>query len=104
DLNAFIDRVLAEEGLGPEALALVGFSQGTMMSLHVAPRRPVPVAAVVGFSGRLLEPERLERESVSKPPVLLVHGDGDEMVPVAGGRVRLVRGVPLAWAPGGGGG
>jgi phospholipase/carboxylesterase len=83
DLDAFLDRVLEDEGLEPAALALVGFSQGTMMSLHVAPRRPAPVAGVVGFSGRLLAPERLAHEAVSKPPVLLVHGDADEMVPVA---------------------
>lgn len=83
DLNAFIDRVLADEGLEPEALALVGFSQGTMMSLHVAPRRPRPLACVVGFSGRLLNPGRLAGEVVSRMPVLLIHGDADEMVPVA---------------------
>lgn len=83
DLNAYIDQVLAEEGLEPEALALVGFSQGTMMSLHVAPRRPRPLAAVVGFSGRLLQPEALADETVSRFPVLLIHGDADEMVPVA---------------------
>jgi phospholipase/carboxylesterase len=82
DLNAFIDKVLADEGLRPEALALVGFSQGTMMSLHVAPRRAQPVAGLVGFSGRLLAPERLEADVISKPPVLLIHGDADEMVPV----------------------
>jgi phospholipase/carboxylesterase len=83
DLNGFVDRVLADEGLAPEALALVGFSQGTMMSLHVAPRRAAPVAGIVGFSGRLLAPERLEAETRSKPPVLLIHGDADEMVPVS---------------------
>lgn len=82
DINAFLDAVLAEEGIAPEALALVGFSQGTMMSLQVAPRRGAPVAGVVGFSGRLLAPERLQAEAVSRPPVLLVHGDADEMVPV----------------------
>lgn len=83
DLNAYIDQVLADEGLEPEALALVGFSQGTMMSLHVAPRRAKPLAAVVGFSGRLLTPEALADEVVSRMPVLLIHGDADEMVPVA---------------------
>jgi phospholipase/carboxylesterase len=83
DLNAFIDRVLADEGLEPGALALVGFSQGTMMSLHVAPRRPEPLAGVVGFSGRLLAPEALAAEVVSRPPVLLIHGDADQMVPVS---------------------
>ena len=82
DLNGFVDHVLAEEGLAPSALALVGFSQGTMMSLHIAPRRPEPLACVVGFSGRLLNPEALEAEAISRPPVLLIHGDADEMVPV----------------------
>ncbi|WP_209425508.1 alpha/beta fold hydrolase [Pararhodobacter sp. SW119] len=83
DVNAFIDQVLTDEGLEPAALALVGFSQGTMISLHVAPRRPAPLAGVVGFSGRLLDPAALARDVVSKPPVLLIHGDADEMVPVA---------------------
>ncbi len=82
DLDAFIDEVLDAEGLEPSALALVGFSQGTMMSLQVAPRRAEPVAAIVGFSGRLLDPEGIAK-AVSKPPVLLIHGDADEMVPVA---------------------
>ncbi|MCC5988466.1 MAG: dienelactone hydrolase family protein [Pararhodobacter sp.] len=82
DLNAFVDKVLADEGLEPGALALVGFSQGTMMSLHIAPRRAKPLACLVGFSGRLLNPELLEAETVSRPPVLLIHGDADEMVPV----------------------
>ena len=83
DLDAFLTRAMAEEGVGPQDTALIGFSQGTMMSLHVAPRRAEPVAAVVGFSGRLLAPERLAAEAVSKPPVLLVHGDADEVVPFA---------------------
>ena len=81
DLDAWIDWVLTKTNLAPSALALVGFSQGTMMSLHVAPRRSEPVAAVVGFSGRMIMPERLAEETVSRPPVLLVHGDADPMVP-----------------------
>ncbi len=83
DLNAFVDGVLAAEGLAPEALALVGFSQGTMLSLHIAPRRPAPLACVVGFSGRLLVPERLEAEALSRMPILLAHGDADDVVPPA---------------------
>ena len=67
----------------PDRLALVGFSQGTMMALHVAPRRASPLAGVVAFSGRLLRPELLRVEAVSKPPVLLIHGDADPMVPFA---------------------
>jgi len=81
DLNGFLDAQLLEAGIGPEALALVGFSQGAMMCLEVAPLRPAPVAAVVAISGRLLRPEALEAEVVSRPPVLLVHGDADPVVP-----------------------
>jgi phospholipase/carboxylesterase len=80
-LNAFLDQVLADEGLVPANLALLGFSQGTMMSLHVAPRRAAPLGAVVGFSGRLIAPERLAAETRSTPPVLLLHGDRDDIVP-----------------------
>ena len=82
-LDAFIDKVLAEEGIDAENLILFGFSQGTMMSLHVAPRRADPVAGVVGFSGRLMVPERLGSEMLSTPPVLLIHGDADDVVPFA---------------------
>ncbi len=82
DLNAFLDARLAAEGLGPEALALVGFSQGAMMSLHVAPRRDPAVAAVVAISGRLLAPELLG-EVKTRPPVMLIHGDRDPVVPFA---------------------
>lgn len=81
DLNAFLDAVLRDEGIESKDLMLVGFSQGTMMSLHVAPRREEPVAGIVGFSGRLLEPEHLKNEVRVRPPVLLIHGDADEMVP-----------------------
>lgn len=81
DLDAFIDQVLADEALEPGALALVGFSQGTMISLHVAPRRKDALAGIVGFSGRLMQPEHLADDAQSYPPVLLVHGDQDEIVP-----------------------
>lgn len=82
ELNAFIDKVMTDEGLDAKAIALVGFSQGTMLSLQVAPRRPAPLGALVGFSGRLLNPETLAAEVVSKFPVLLIHGDNDPMVPI----------------------
>lgn len=82
-LNAYLDEVATNEGIGPERTIIFGFSQGTMMALHVGPRRDVPVAGIAGFSGRLLFPELLEAEAKSKPPVLLVHGDSDDMVPPA---------------------
>ncbi|BDW85206.1 alpha/beta hydrolase [Roseicyclus marinus] len=83
DLNAFLDRVMVEADMIPEQVALVGFSQGTMMSLHVAPRRDEAFAGVVGFSGRLLAPETLVDEVVVRPPVLLIHGDQDDVVPIS---------------------
>lgn len=82
DLNAFLDALMVDEDVLPEQVVLFGFSQGTMMSLHVAPRREDAVAGVVAFSGRLLEPDLLADEVVSKMPILLVHGDQDDVVPV----------------------
>jgi phospholipase/carboxylesterase len=80
-LDAFIDEALEERGLGSGELALVGFSQGTMMSLFVGLRRAEPVAGIVGFSGRLLAPELVASELRSRPPILLVHGTEDPLVP-----------------------
>jgi phospholipase/carboxylesterase len=81
DINGFLDARLAEEGLTPDRLVLVGFSQGAMMSMHVAPRREQETAAIVAISGRLLRPEVLAAEAKVKPPVLLIHGDQDPVVP-----------------------
>ncbi|MEL6643670.1 MAG: alpha/beta fold hydrolase [Pseudomonadota bacterium] len=83
NVNALVDRFLEDEGLTAANLILFGFSQGTMLSLHLAPRRAESVAGVVGFSGRLLQPEKLEAEATVKPPILLVHGDSDDVVPFA---------------------
>ncbi len=82
-LNAYIDEVLTTRNLKPAQLALVGFSQGTMMSLHVALRRAEPLAAVLGYSGVLTNAGNLNAEHKSSPPVLLIHGTADEVVPFA---------------------
>ena len=82
-LDAFIDDALAARGLDERDLALVGFSQGTMMSLYVGLRRARPLAGILGFSGRLSAPRLLAQEIRSRPPVLLVHGDADPVVPFA---------------------
>lgn len=82
DLQAFLDGVMVDEDLLPEQVILLGFSQGSMMALHAAPRREDPVAGVVAFSGRLLQPESLMDEAQCRPPVLLIHGDADEVVSV----------------------
>jgi phospholipase/carboxylesterase len=85
-LERFLDAELARHKLPPQALALVGFSQGTMMALHVGLRRAVPPAAIVGYSGVFVLPDDAEPAAVageikSRPPVLLVHGDQDQLIP-----------------------
>ena len=82
-IDAFIDRKLAQYGLAEADLALVGFSQGTMMALHIGLRRPRAVAAVVGYSGMLAGTMGLASDDLAKPPVLLVHGTADPVVPIA---------------------
>ncbi len=81
DLNAFLDALMVDEDVLPEQVLLFGFSQGTMMALHVAPRREDAVAGVVAFSGRLMRPDLLAEDVVVRPPVLLIHGDMDDVVP-----------------------
>lgn len=81
-LEAFLDAELARLDLPPERLALVGFSQGTMMSLHVGLRRKVKPAAIVGYSGLLAGAARQEPMGADAPPILLIHGDADPMIPV----------------------
>lgn len=81
-LDAFLDAELAARGLGDERLALVGFSQGAMMALHVGPRRAGRIAGIVGYSGLLAGPEYLQAELRHKPPVLLVHGEADPVIPM----------------------
>ncbi len=81
DLNAFLDALMVDEDVLPEQVVLFGFSQGTMMALHVAPRREDEVAGIVAFSGRLMAPDLLKDETLSRPPVLLIHGDSDDVVP-----------------------
>jgi phospholipase/carboxylesterase len=86
-LEKFLDAELAHRKLPPSALALVGFSQGTMMALHVGLRRAVPPAAIVGYSGIFVLPDNAKPDAVAgeikaKPPVLLIHGDQDDLIPV----------------------
>ncbi|MGH6771839.1 MAG: alpha/beta hydrolase [Xanthobacteraceae bacterium] len=105
-LDRFLDDELARRNLPAAKLALVGFSQGTMMALHVGLRRASAPLAIVGYSGMLVlppdaEPEAIAAEVKSQPPVLLVHGDRDDLIPpqalfhAAGGLAAL--GVPVEW-------
>jgi phospholipase/carboxylesterase len=105
-LERFLDAELKRRNVAPSALALVGFSQGTMMALHVGLRRAVAPAAIVGYSGMLVlpgdaAPEAVAGEIRARPPVLLLHGDRDDLIPpqalfhAARGLAAL--GVPAEW-------
>jgi len=98
-VDAFLDRELERQGLGPDRLALIGFSQGTMLSLHLGLRRKARLAQIVGFSGALLGAETLGGELETRPPVLLVHGTGDPVVPAqasqAAAEALKAQGVPV---------
>src|SRR5260370_3862374 len=105
-LETFLDAELKRRNLASSALALVGFSQGTMMALHVGLRRATAPFAIVGYSGLLVVPpdanaEKLAAEIKSRPPVLLIHGDRDDLIPpqalshATSGLASL--GVPVEW-------
>jgi phospholipase/carboxylesterase len=105
-VQQFLDAELKRRNLPPAALALVGFSQGTMMALHVGLRRPIAPAAIVGYSGMLVlpndgPPESVATEIKARPPVLLVHGDSDDLIPAqalfhaAQGLAKLE--IPVEW-------
>jgi len=105
-LAAFLDAELARRALPPSALALVGFSQGTMMALHVGLRRAQAPAAIVGYSGLFVTPpagdvEAMKPEIVARPPVLLVHGDRDELIPpqalFLAGQSLAALDIPVEW-------
>jgi phospholipase/carboxylesterase len=81
-LDVLLDREMARYGLTSQQVALVGFSQGTMMALHVGLRRNAAPAAIVGFSGVIAGPEMLRAETTCRPPVQLIHGSADDMIPV----------------------
>jgi phospholipase/carboxylesterase len=98
-LTAFIAAELSRLGLPPDAYALVGFSQGAMTVLFTGLRMPTPPRAIVAYSGALLAPQSLSIEMTGRPPVLLVHGEEDEVVPVGRSRdaetILLAAGVPV---------
>ena len=100
-LEAFLDAELERLNLSPDNLALVGFSQGTMMALHVGLRRPTPPAAIVGYSGMVVAPERLPRFANGAPPIYLQHGDQDQVIPaqalfLSAGALGAA-GLPVQW-------
>jgi phospholipase/carboxylesterase len=105
-LDRFFDAELTRRNLPPSALALIGFSQGTMMALHVGLRRATAPLAIVGYSGVLVmppdaKPETLAGQITSRPPVLLIHGDSDDRIPpqalFQASNVLAAADVPVEW-------
>ena len=98
-LNGFIDAELVRLGLPPEAYAIMGFSQGAMMALFAGLRRPAAPRAILAFSGALVAPGSLAKELANKAPVLLMHGEADDVVPVSRSRdaeaTLIAVGVPV---------
>ncbi|MEM0908907.1 MAG: prolyl oligopeptidase family serine peptidase [Pseudomonadota bacterium] len=97
-LQAYLDHELGRLSLPGTALGIVGFSQGTMMALHVAYRRAAAPACVVGFSGLCAD---ADEEALKPSPTLLIHGVADEVVPaaqtLAAAQVLANKGVPVEW-------
>jgi phospholipase/carboxylesterase len=105
-LDSFLDAELKRRHLPSSALALVGFSQGTMMALHVGLRRAVAPAGIVGYSGMFVMPEHVEPDAFAaeirnRPPVLLIHGDADQLIPVQAlfraAQGLAAFGIPVEW-------
>lgn len=85
-LDAYLDGLLAEFSLPHHRLALVGFSQGTMLALYAGLRRKAQLAGILAYSGGMFGTENLHAEIITQPPVCLVHGLDDEVVPPAASR------------------
>jgi phospholipase/carboxylesterase len=100
-LDALLEAELRRRRLPPERLALVGFSQGTMLALHVGLRRSPAPAGIVGYSGIIAGPENMPEAVGGRPPILLIHGDQDEVIPVEAldltREVLAARGYPVEW-------
>ena len=105
-IDAFLDAELERLGLDDSKLALVGFSQGSMMAMHLGLRRRRAPAAILGYSGLLVGPERLKEATArdargAPPPVLLVHGDQDPLIPLeamfVAAEALAEAGIPAQW-------
>jgi len=88
-INQFIDYQLQKFNLSDENLALIGFSQGAMLALHTALRRTKKIGAVISFAGMLVAPQLLQTELKSKPPVSLIHGALDDVIPLPAMQMAL---------------
>jgi phospholipase/carboxylesterase len=100
-VDAFLDAERARYRLDESAVALVGFSQGTMLALHIGPNRPQRLAGILGYSGLLADPAALAGAAIQKPPVVLIHGERDDLIPAAAvfsaAQGLAAAGIPVEW-------
>jgi phospholipase/carboxylesterase len=98
-LDRYFDELLAGRQLDDARLVLAGFSQGAATALYAGLRRQTQIAGILAFSGALLDAEGVRSDILSKPPVLLVHGTADDVVPfrsMANAKATLeAAGVPV---------
>ena len=80
-LNTFIDQILNNFQLEPNNLALVGFSQGCMMSIQIALKKKKQISCLIGYSGKVINQKHLSDNIHSKPKIFLMHGANDTLVP-----------------------
>ena len=80
-LNTFIDQILNNFQLEPNKLALVGFSQGCMMSIQIALKKKKQISCLIGYSGKIINQKHLSNNINSKPKIFLMHGTNDTIVP-----------------------
>ena len=81
-LNQLIDEVKVRNNLGANKIILGGFSQGCMISLQTGIKRKDKINSIIGYSGKIIDTEHLSKNIVSRPKVILMHGDKDEIVPI----------------------
>ena len=81
-LNELIDEVKEKNNLFANQIAISGFSQGCMISLQTGIKRKDKINSIIGYSGRIISTDHLEKNIVSRPNIILMHGDIDTIVPL----------------------
>ena len=83
-LNKLIDEVKEKNNLSANQIAIGGFSQGCMISLQAGIKRKDKINSIIGYSGKIIDIEHLDKNIVSRPNIILMHGDIDQVVTIDG--------------------
>ena len=83
-LNKLIDEVKEQNGLSADQIAISGFSQGCMISLQTGLKRKDKINSIIGYSGKIIDTDHLSKNIASKPNIILMHGDKDQVVTIDG--------------------